>query len=248
MNPDTRDVAPSDVDLRHWMIVPAAGTGRRFSDLKAKQFFDLCGEMVAQRCLHRLLQVPDITRLIVPCDLQQATWSEIPAASDPRVKLISGGATRAESVANGLRAIHACADPMDWVLVHDIARPCIALESIAKLRHDVDQHPVGGILVAPIADTLKAVSVEGAILHTADRVDFRLAQTPQMFRYGELTAALAAAAARALAPTDEASALEYAARPVLAVEGRRDNIKITCSEDLIMAAAILTAQENARCV
>ena len=248
MNPDTRDVAPSDVDLRHWMIVPAAGTGRRFSDLKAKQFFDLCGETVAQRCLHRLLQVPDIARLIVPCDLQQAIWGEIPASSDPRVELISGGATRADSVANGLRAIHACADPMDWVLVHDIARPCITLESIAKLRHEVDQHPVGGILVAPIADTLKAVSVEGAILHTADRVDFRLAQTPQMFRYGELTVALAAAAARAVVPTDEASALEYAARPVLAVEGRRDNIKITCSEDLIMAAAILTAQENARCV
>ena len=248
MNPDSRDVALSDVDLRHWMIVPAAGKGRRFSDLKVKQFFDLCGETVAQCCLHRLLQVPDIVRLIVPCDLQQVIWSEIPAASDPRVELISGGATRAESVANGLRAIHACADPMDWVLVHDIARPCITLESIAKLRHHVDQHPVGGILVAPIADTLKAVSVEGAILHTADRVDFRLAQTPQMFRYGELTAALAAAAARALVPTDEASALEYAARPVLAVEGRRDNIKITCSEDLIMAAAILTAQENARCV
>ena len=248
MNPDTGDVAPSDDGPRLWMIVPAAGTGRRFSDLKAKQFFDLCGETVAQRCLYRLLQVPDVARLIVPCDLRQATWSEIPASSDPRVELISGGATRAESVANGLRAIDTCADPMDWVLVHDIARPCIALESIAKLRREVDRHPVGGILVAPIADTLKAVSVEGAILHTADRVHFRLAQTPQMFRYGELTAALAAAAARALVPTDEASALEYAARPMLAVEGRRDNIKITCSEDLIMAAAILTAQENPRCV
>lgn len=248
MNPDTCDVAPLDVDFRLWIIVPAAGTGRRFSDLKAKQFFDLCGVTVAQRCLQRLLQVPDVARLIVPCDLQQATWSEIPATSDPRVELILGGATRAESVANGLRAIDACADPMDWVLVHDIARPCITLESIAKLRREVDQHPVGGILVAPIADTLKAVSTKGAIVHTADRDHFRLAQTPQMFRYGELTAALAAAAARAVVPTDEASALEYAARPVLAVEGRRDNIKITCSEDLIMAAAILTAQENPRCV
>lgn len=245
MNPNLIALTDSILEPRYWMVVPAAGIGRRFSLHKAKQFYDLCGETVAQRCLHRLLQVPGIVRLIVPCDLQQSAWGTLSVTNDPRVQLVSGGATRADSVVNGLRAIADCAEAMDWVLVHDIARPCVALESIAKLRRAVEHHPVGGILTAPIADSLKRVTAAGNIEHTLDRADYRLAQTPQMFRYGELTAALEAILALSVVPADEAEALERVLRPVMVVEGRQDNIKITCREDLAVAAAIFTQQENA---
>ena len=235
------------VRARNWLIVPAGGIGRRFSPKLPKQFFPLGQSNVAQHCLSRLLKVPKIDRLIVPCKIREKWWSSVPATINDRVELVEGGLDRAESVLNGLLALAKDAISSDWVLVHDIVRPCVTLGSIKKLRESVHKHPIGGILVSPISDTVKLISKHGQIKTTIDRRYCRLAQTPQMFRYGELLEAMEYAIKHKKAVTDESTALEQLGKTIKMVEGRADNVKITCAEDLIFADAIIKEQAKLEC-
>jgi 2-C-methyl-D-erythritol 4-phosphate cytidylyltransferase len=152
------------------------------------------------------------------------------------------------SVLQGLLAIRHRADNSDWVLVHDMARPCITRGDINKLISELADHAVGGILATSVTDTLKTVGSDNIIQATADRSLYRAAQTPQMFRYGLLVKALETMLGDGQMPTDEASAIEYLGEQAKVVEGRRDNIKITHREDLMIAAAIMSQQETEQCV
>lgn len=223
--------------------MPAAGTGKRFSADIPKQFHHLNGSLVAQHTLSRLLSVPVIEAIICPCDISSGYWSKVPATDNPRVRLVAGGDQRAHSVINGLVAIRDIAHDDDWILVHDMARPCIAPASIGRLITQVGSHPVGGILVTAINDTLKVVTPQGDIVNTVNRAEYRAAQTPQMFRYGLLHDAMQTMLDSKKIPTDEASAIEYVGRQAIVVEGRPDNIKITRREDLVIAEAIMKNQE-----
>jgi 2-C-methyl-D-erythritol 4-phosphate cytidylyltransferase len=233
----------SNKSPKYWAIVPAAGTGKRFSADIPKQFHHLNGSLVAQHTLSRLLSIPVIETIVCPCDTSSGYWSKIPAIENPRVRLVTGGDQRAHSVINGLVSIHDIAHRNDWVLVHDMARPCIAPASIGRLITQVGNHPVGGILASAINDTLKVVSPQGDIVSTVNRAEYRAAQTPQMFRYGLLFDAIQSMLDSKKIPTDEASAIEYAGKQAIVVEGRQDNIKITRREDLVIAEAIMKNQE-----
>jgi len=233
---------------RIWAVVPAAGIGRRFSADTPKQFHQLNGQPVAQHTLNRLLSLSAIEALFIPCDTSSSGWSKVPAVQDSRVRLIAGGEQRVHSVLNGLIAIQEFASDDDWVLVHDMARPCVTTENITALIAALADHPVGGILAAPINDTLKIVSSDKHIHTTVNRDEFRVAQTPQMFRYKLLKDTICAMLRDKVTPTDEASAIEYAGLKALVVEGRQDNIKITRREDLAVAAAIMKNQEIEGCV
>lgn len=135
---------------RYWMIVPAAGKGRRFGAAVPKQFHLLRDDPVAQHTLSRLLSVDCIEHIVVPCDTESDRWSMVDAVTSSKVDLTSGGKSRANSVFNGLEHLQAVADPMDWVLVHDIARPCVSVCDIHKLISTLDNNVVGGILAAPV--------------------------------------------------------------------------------------------------
>lgn len=226
-----------------WAIVPAAGQGQRFSKAKPKQFFELNGQLIAEHSLSRLLAITPIDQIIVPSDIDCGFWSQVPSMAKSRVKQVKGGEQRAHSVLNGLVALAKVASDDDWVLVHDIARPCITSEDINRLLSAVEEHPIGGILVARVDETLKKVTSDNHITRTIDRAEHRLAQTPQVFRYGILKESIRSCLAQNIVPTDEAFAVESAGYKVLAVEGRSDNLKITCQEDLAIAAAIMTSQE-----
>jgi 2-C-methyl-D-erythritol 4-phosphate cytidylyltransferase len=145
-------------------------------------------------------------------------------------------------VVNGLLALEEVAADHDWVLIHDMARPCVTAANIAKLITAVGDHAVGGILAAPINDTLKIVDSQ-TIVSTVNRAQYRAAQTPQMFRFSLLKSAIKAMLDEQKIPTDEASAIEYAGLTAMVVEGRQDNIKITRREDLAIAEAIMRNQE-----
>jgi len=231
-----------------WAIVPAAGSGKRFSSDMPKQFHPLNGQIVAQHTLSRLLSLSALEGLYIPCDIECSWWSEIAVLQDSRVHLIAGGEQRVHSVLNGLIALQELASEDDWVLVHDMVRPCVTTENIITLMDALIDHPVGGILAAPVNDTLKIVDPEQQIHTTVDRDQYRVAQTPQMFRYKCLREAITAMLKDQLIPTDEAAAIEYAGLQALAVEGRQDNIKITRREDLVVAAAIMKNQEAEKCV
>ena len=244
--------------VNYWMIVPAAGSGQRFDAELAKQFHSIGDKLVADYTLGRLLNIPSLKKILVPCDPKSEYWTRVSAAADKRVELIEGGAERVHSVLKGLRALSDIAQSDDWILVHDMARPCITSADINKLIDQLQGHPVGGILATSISDTLKTIAPKKTVSKknapqtiiekTLDRSDCRAAQTPQMFRYGLLVRALETMLAEQQVPTDEASAIEYLGEQPMVVEGRRDNIKITHREDLIIAQAIMGYQEAEQCV
>lgn len=238
----------SESEPKFWAVVPAAGIGGRFSADIPKQFYPLNGQLVAEHTLSRLLSLPMISAIYTPCDISSPHWSSVAAVKSERVHLIAGGDSRAQSVLNALIAIEEFADQDDWVLVHDMARPCVATESINQLIKSLSKHQVGGILAAPVNETLKRVNDEKLVVETVERSQYWAAQTPQMFRFGLLKNAIQAMLEVGRIPTDEASAIEYAGHQPQVIEGRRDNIKITRREDLAVAAAIMQNQELEGCV
>jgi 2-C-methyl-D-erythritol 4-phosphate cytidylyltransferase len=156
-----------------------------------------------------------------------------------RSKKPSPGATRAQSVANGLRELRRVgAVDNDWVLVHDAARCLITPDLINRLIDACVSDEVGGLLAHPLPDTLK-VEAEGRAVQTIERAHKWLAQTPQMFRLGVLRHALEGAGDTA---TDEASAVEKLGLKPLLVEAGAHNFKVTYPDDFAMAEAVLKSR------
>ena len=151
-----------------------------------------------------------------------------------------GGASRADSVRQGLDALlKAGAEADDWVLVHDAARCLVTPEQINQLIDACQHDDVGGLLAHKLPDTLKTegrLEQQGRVAATLDRSDKWLAQTPQMFRIGLLSQALALAGA---AVTDESSAIEMLGLAPRLVVGSAQNFKVTYPEDFALAEAIL---------
>jgi 2-C-methyl-D-erythritol 4-phosphate cytidylyltransferase len=148
----------------------------------------------------------------------------------------NGGATRAETVFNGLIFLLAQgAQSQDWVLVHDAARCLITPAQINALIDACLPDAVGGLLAQRLADTLKAER-QGRVAATVARADKWLAQTPQMFRIGPLRQALQAAGEQV---TDESSAMEAMGWQPLLVPGSARNFKVTYPEDFAVAEALL---------
>ena len=157
-----------------------------------------------------------------------------------------GGATRAESVFNGLEAMLAAGvDPQDWVLVHDAARCLVSPESVVALIDACRDDPVGGLLALPLPDTLKTQKPGDVprVDATVPREGKWLAQTPQMFRLGALHQALAQVAGTGFAGiTDEASAMERQGLSPRLVPGSAMNLKVTYPADFAFAEAVLKAK------
>ena len=227
--------------MKVWVVVPAAGTGSRFGTEMPKQYQLLAGKTVMARTLETLLSLQP-TALIVALNSADQRWKELSQFSNPSVRTVIGGRARADSVRSGLESIASEAGPDDWVLVHDVARPCVLVADIKRLMETLSNSLVGGILATPVSDTLKRIAISSKeIQATEDRSQFWAAQTPQMFRYGLLAEALASADESA---TDEASAIEQLGYTPVVVEGSRDNLKITRREDMAIAEAIVKFQEN----
>ena len=226
-----------------WCVVPAAGVGKRMGAPVPKQYLPLLGARVADHTLATLLRVSLFSRIVVPLSPDDEWWPESPDLSSPRVLRCQGGTERFHSVLNGLDALEGMAQDDDWVLVHDIARPCVRLSDIERLVSAVRQHPVGGLLASPVRDTMKRSDSSGAVVGTVDREGLWHALTPQMFRYGVLRRALTEGIAKGLAMTDESSAIEALGQAPLLVEGAADNIKITHPQDLALAALFLQQRQ-----
>ncbi len=230
---------------RHFAIVPAAGSGSRFGAEKPKQYLDLLGRPLIFHTLQTLVACPDIERVWVvlsPDDdwWSQYDWSELGSKLET---LRCGGATRAASVGNGLQAAAMVAADDDWILVHDAARPCLSQAMLQALFAELAADPVGGLLAVPVADTLKRADAAGRVAATEPRDGLWQAQTPQMFRYGRLGAALENACAAGREVTDEAGAIEADGAAPRLVRGDATNLKVTYPADLALAAMILRGRK-----
>jgi 2-C-methyl-D-erythritol 4-phosphate cytidylyltransferase len=226
-----------------WCVVPAAGVGKRMGAPVPKQYLPLLGARVADHTLATLLRVNLFSRIVVALSAEDEWWPESSDMTSPRVLRCEGGAERFHSVLKGLDALAGLAHDEDWVLVHDIARPCVRLSDIERLVSAVRWHPVGGLLASPVRDTMKRADASGAVAETVDRQGLWHALTPQMFRYGLLRNAIREGMDRGLAMTDEASAMEAQGYAPLLIEGAADNIKITHPQDLALAALFLQQRQ-----
>ena len=227
---------------RVFVIVPAAGRGLRFGSPQPKQYLPLAGVPVLARTLQRLDDL-GARAIAVGVAAQDPYWPELRLSLTTPLLTFTGGAERALTVLNGLAALTDQAAEDDLVFVHDAARPCVRGSDLRRLYEAALDAPDGALLARPVADTVKRGGAEG-VTATIDRRDLWLAQTPQVFRFGRLQAALASAVAAQALVTDEAGAIErMGGRPRL-VAGHQDNIKITTPEDLVLAEIYLAWQKS----
>ena len=249
--------------MHYWLVMPAAGSGQRFGAARPKQYAPLEGRTVIEWALAPFLTDARCAGAVVALAPEDTGWTEVAArldtidtgtgtASPRRVVRAAGGSHRSLSVRSALAALAGRAVASDWVLVHDAARPCLDSQDLERLLGRLGGHPLGGLLALPAADTLKRAAADGGdgsggmpgneVAQTIDRAGLWRALTPQMFRYGNLCAALDTAHSAGRFPTDEAQALEWRGeRPVL-VEGMPGNLKVTAPGDLLLAAAIIRSR------
>jgi 2-C-methyl-D-erythritol 4-phosphate cytidylyltransferase len=222
-------------------LIPAAGSGSRMGEELPKQFLPLAGKPMLYHTLRALCTSPRISCVFVvlaPNDAEwmRHDWSEF---SGKLIVLECGGATRAESVLNGLKSARDASSisDNDWVLVHDAARPCLGKAQLEQLMDELADDEVGGLLAVPVADTLKRSDTANRVERTESRDKLWQAQTPQMFRYSLLVEALSGTGG--IGMTDDASAIEaLGLRPKLILSDAR-NLKVTYPPDLALAELIL---------
>lgn len=231
---------PSPSSPRFWTLIPCAGTGTRAGGDGPKQYQMVAGQPMVRHTLAAFAAVPRIAQTL----LVLAPGDDFFSAQPPACWIAHvGGATRAQSVANGLAHLLAQgAQDDDWVLVHDAARCLITPGQINELMDACQDDPVGGLLAHKLPDTLKR-ELGGRVAETVERSDKWLAQTPQMFRLGVLHRALAQAGALV---TDESSAIEALGLAPRLVAGSAQNFKVTYPEDFALAEAVLRARQTDR--
>jgi 2-C-methyl-D-erythritol 4-phosphate cytidylyltransferase len=234
---------PATQSAHFWVVVPAAGIGRRMHSEIPKQYLSIEGRSVLEHTLHRLSQHPAITEIVVALAADDPYWAKqhLDWVARP-ITTVVGGNERCDSVLSGLRALAKRAQDSDWVLVHDAARPCVRVSDIHMLIKQCGTDAVGGLLAIPVRDTMKQANADGKVEKTVARDQLWHALTPQMFRYGKLVQALEQAQHQGVQVTDEAMAMELAGQQATLVEGHADNIKITRPEDLTLAAFYLREQ------
>jgi 2-C-methyl-D-erythritol 4-phosphate cytidylyltransferase len=226
---------------RHFALLPAAGVGARMGAGHPKQYLEIHGRPMIWHAIRAFEQHPRIARIHVVLSAEDGWWESYDWSDFRKLTVLRrGGVTRAESVLNGLAAMAEDVAVDDWVLVHDAARPCLTQALLDKLLGELADDPVGGILAAPVADTLKREGgkdeKKGRIAETVPRSGLWGAQTPQMFRHGQLREALEKAGNQV---TDEASALEFLGLAPKLVESDLGNLKVTFPRDLEMARLLL---------
>ena len=223
-------------------IIPAAGTGSRMQADINKQYLLLAGRPILAHTLALFAAHPRIDRIciVVPAEEIDYCRAEIVERySLGKVSaILAGGATRQESVANGL--LSCGASPDDLVVIHDGARPLLLAAELDALL-DAAAASGAATLGVPVKDTIKRVQ-DGIIVATPERSSLWQVQTPQAFRFALLLAAHNQARADHFAATDDAMLVERLQHPVAMVAGSYRNIKITTPEDLAIASALLAAQ------
>lgn len=221
------------------LLIPAAGIGTRMGAELPKQYLPIAGRTLLDWTLSRLLQLQEISSATLVLMPQDPYWQSSQFAQDQRILVAAGGSERCNSVLNGLDELGKFASSDDWVLVHDAARPCVALDEVRHLIQLVQAQGVGGLLGMPVRDTMKRTDQDNQVVATVDRNQMWHAFTPQMFRLGQLQEVLRRAISAGVTVTDEASAMEWAGYHPLMVEGSASNIKVTRPADLALAAYYL---------
>jgi 2-C-methyl-D-erythritol 4-phosphate cytidylyltransferase len=221
---------------RVWSIVVAAGSGSRFGE--RKQFVSLAGRPVLEWAVEACRRGSTGVVLVVPAELTDGGDTDSTVDRHGADVVVTGGATRDESVRRGLNCVPSDAEV---IVVHDAARPLAtaALFDVvvgALADADVD----GAVPGSAPGDTIKLVDESGRVTRTINRTTLRAVQTPQAFRAAVLRRAHAQGIAGA---TDDAMLVEALGGCIQVVAGEADNFKITAPGDLSAAERVLAERE-----
>lgn len=219
-------------------IIPAGGSGARFSRTRPKQFVQLGRWPVLAHTLSRFDQTNAVDRVVVVVPRGRKTFvrSEIVKrfGFQNKIEIVVGGEHRQDSVYNGFMALD---EDVELVLIHDAVRPLVSIKLIEEVI-EAGRMYGAAIAAVPVKDTLKKVQ-NGTIVDTLDRVSLWQAQTPQVFDRTWLAEALTAARRDGILATDEAALIERCGYPVRVVHGALANLKITSPEDLVLAESLI---------
>lgn len=222
-----------------WVVIPAAGVGKRMGENIPKQYLKLNDKTIIEHTLSVFEQHEAISEIVVSISDGDEYWDALNINLSKPLHIAEGGEQRSDSVLNGLKFLENKAADDDWVLVHDAARPCLRQEDISLLIETLENDEVGGILAVPVKDTMKRSTDDNHIKETVERENLWHALTPQMFRFSMLKNALESALNKNEVITDEASAIELSGYKPVLVEGHADNLKVTLPEDLVLASFFL---------
>lgn len=226
---------------RCYALVPCAGLGERAGAALPKQYAPLAGRPLVAHTLAALRAVPAIVATLVVVSPHDAHFGALIPHTEhnPDWLAAAGGASRAQTVANGLAELRRRgAGDADWVLVHDAARCLLQPAWVQRLIDACADDAVGGLLAVPLADTVKRAAGT-RVQATVDRSGLWAAQTPQMFRLALLQRALEHAGPQV---TDEASAIEALGLQPRLVQGEWENLKITWPADFGLAQRLLATR------
>ncbi|WWO95564.1 MAG: 2-C-methyl-D-erythritol 4-phosphate cytidylyltransferase [Candidatus Dasytiphilus stammeri] len=218
-------------------IIPAAGSGKRMQSSYPKQYVTINGKTIIEYTLAILLEHPLINRIIIVLNCHDKWFHSLSILRNykKRITTIIGDNTRAGSVMAGLQAIKNDS-PEKWILIHDAVRPFLCRKDLDRLLSIRHINSIGGILVAPVRDTIKRSQLNQPIIsYTIKRKNLWHALTPQLFPITLFRKCLQHALKKNIELTDDSSALEYCGYYPSLIVGRTDNIKITYPEDLELA-------------
>lgn len=206
-----------------------------------KQYLSLAGMTILQHTLQRMA-LPEIAGMVIALADNDPYWESLQLDLPVPLHRVAGGKERCHSVFNALQFLQTHAQPEDWILVHDAARPCVRRADVYQLIQQLQTSSSGGLLATPVRDTLKRADAASVVTATVNREQLYHALTPQMFRFQVLQRALMLVLAEDGIVTDEAQAVEILGYPVQLVCGHADNLKITHPHDLGLAQLYLQQQ------
>ena len=224
-----------------YAVVPAAGIGSRMQADRPKQYLSLSNKTILEHTLERLLGFSQFQKIVLPIAKHDSFFSQLSISQHNMIQTCEGGSERFESVLNGLKyLLQSGAKESDWVMVHDVARPCITQQDLQVLFEQ--RNTQGAILGMQVRDTMKRCDENGRIVKTVEREYLWHALTPQLAPIGLLKTCIETCVKNQNKITDEASALEYCGYQPMMVAGLPSNIKVTRPDDLAVAHTFL--QEN----
>jgi len=222
-------------DISFSVVIPAAGIGKRVGADIPKQYLSVLDKNIIEHSITPFLEHQDIHKIVVSISKEDTWFRSLSVAKHAKVSIVEGGKERVDSVLNALKVL-----PSDeYILVHDAARPCLQVDDINKLINHAKKNNSGAMLAYRVRDTMKRTDQNKQIKNTVDRENLWHALTPQMFNNQQLITAITSIQDQHLI-TDEASAIELNKGKVTIIEGRSDNLKVTQSEDLLLAEFYLS--------
>jgi len=217
-------------------VIVAAGRGTRMGADKNKVFLELSGKSVITYTINAFLK-SDVSEIIIVTSAEcMDDLKAVLPDSDKPIKIVLGGATRQESVLNGISAASG-----EIVCIHDGARAFVTPEKIGEVIADCKKYGAAAVGVN-CKDTMKLVSDDGFIESTVNRDKLYSIQTPQVFCRAELIEAHTRAKAEGVEVTDDCALFELYGKKVYVTLGSYDNIKLTTPEDMAVGEKILKRQ------